>query len=243
VSFHKTKAYTYTFRQVTRAWNETSKSYKPTKVVRMMASLPAILSLDSGLETPYANGSALYRTHGEAWLPNSIRLVEKKGGAIAVLEDSEENKDAGVLYQLRAVTSCVFGGSKDDWVTGESEDGRHLVTHVWTEGLKAKRPEAKSDNKQESKSEAKEQDKDGDQESGGGFDDVGSGWLLINDFAITRVPIDQVVKFSGWRTPALFYYARADIKTICPNVPFVNPITRNVYKSDRYVSCSFLSVD
>ena len=42
--------------QVTRAWHETSKSYKPTRVVRQMTSLPNILSLDSGLETPHGQG-------------------------------------------------------------------------------------------------------------------------------------------------------------------------------------------
>lgn len=119
----------------------------------MMASLPAILSLDSGLETPHASGSDLYRAEGLAWLPQSVRMCEREGGGIAVVEDVEANKDRGVVYQLWSCISCVFGGNRDGWDAGESEDGRHLVTHVWTEG-----------------------NSQGD----------GCGWLLVNDFAISR---------------------------------------------------------
>lgn len=44
----------------------------------------------------------------------------------------------------------------------------------------------------------------------------GANWLLVNDFLIKPVTADEVVRFQEWRTPAVIYYARTDIDTLCP---------------------------
>ena len=58
--------------------------------------------------------------------------------------------------------------------------------------------------------------------------------MLVNDFLIKPVTAGEVVRFQEWRTPAVIYYGRTAIGQHCPAMPYAHPITRNVYKNDRY---------
>ena len=83
-------------------------------------------------------------------------------------------------YQLVAVVSCVFGGDDKDWKDKEAQDGRHLITHVRV---------AHHDLDAKTKSTQQQQQQQQQQQSG--------MWLLVNDFLLTPVSADEVVRFQA----------------------------------------------
>ena len=46
-------------------------------------------------------------------------------------------------------------------------------------------------------------------------------WLLVNDFLLKPVTADEAVRFQEWRTPAVIYYARKNLESLCPAVSLV----------------------
>ena len=68
--------------QTTRAWHESSKSYKPTKVRRAMVTAPNVLCIDTGLESPYAEGARLYR-EARAGVGGAVGAESERGGGAA----------------------------------------------------------------------------------------------------------------------------------------------------------------
>jgi hypothetical protein len=56
--------------------------------------------------------------------------AKKDGGKQKEIVVLEPPGPESVIYDLIACISSVFGGEKEEWVSGEASDGRHLVTHV-----------------------------------------------------------------------------------------------------------------
>ena len=95
VSFHEVLETSLHTSQTTRAWNEATRAYRPTKVRRAMVSLPHLLSIDCGIESPFGPGAQLFRSRTKK--PAAGCGEEPGGGAAAEAVEGakEEAKEGG----------------------------------------------------------------------------------------------------------------------------------------------------